>query len=57
MSDEITSLKELKALETQLIKQYGESYYPITIKKEREPVEFVSTDCFSLDKVLGGGYT
>lgn len=42
MSDEITTLKDLDA---QLIKQYGESYFPITIKKEREPVEFVSTDC------------
>lgn len=55
MTDIITTSKELKTLENQLVKIYGESYYPISIPKEREPLEFVSTDCFSLDAVLGEG--
>lgn len=55
MSDLLTNSKELKTLENQLVKIYGESYYPISIPKKREPLEFVSTDCFSLDAVLGSG--
>lgn len=49
------NLQELKSLEKQLIKLYGESYYPVTQVKVREPLDFVSTDCFSLDAVLGKG--
>lgn len=55
MTDEITNLKELKALESQLIKLYGEDYYPITQKRKKPPIEFISTGCYSLDKVMGGG--
>lgn len=55
MLDEISNLKELKQLEAQLIKVHGENYFPITQEKEKLPVEFISTDCFSLDSVIGGG--
>jgi recombination protein RecA len=55
MSDEITSLKELKALDALFLKRFPDHYYPITQKKPREKIEFISTDCFSLDKVFGAG--
>lgn len=55
MSDEITSLKELKALDAQFLKRFPDHYFPITQKKERELIEFISTDCFSLDSVFGAG--
>lgn len=55
MSDLLTNSKELKALDTKLKKKFGDNYYSVVEKDNKPKVEFVSTGCFSLDTVCGGG--
>jgi len=55
MSDEITSLKELKALDSQMFKMFGEDYYGITNRKKNvQKYTFFPTRCHSINKALGG---
>ncbi len=52
---EVDKQKALKVLESQLIKDHGDNYYAITQKRRLEPINFITTGCYTLDKVLGGG--
>ncbi len=48
-------LKAIKALDASLTKKFGDKYYGISNKRKVDPVTFVSTGCFTLDAVFGGG--
>ena len=51
----VTDIKQIKDLEKQLIKKFGEDYFPISQEKVRKGITFRSTGCLSLDRVLGKG--
>ena len=55
MSDIITTSKELKALDSQMSKLFGEDYYGITNRKKDIPkYTFFPIRCHSINKAFGG---
>lgn len=51
----LVALDRIRALDQALSKKYGDIYSGVSRKRAIEPVNFVSTGCHSLDKVIGGG--
>lgn len=60
MSEEVESLelevlKEAKALDKEMTKYLGDKYYGISSGRVIDPVRFIPSGSYSLDKIIGGG--